>query len=213
MARTNANKGLLIVVSGPSGAGKGTVMRYVFEKCPNMRYSVSVTTRAPREGEKDCVEYFFRSADEFTEMLHNDEFLEHQKVYDNYYGTPRRFVEDLLDKGFDVLLEIDVKGALVVKRRRPDTVMIFLTPPDRGTLEKRLRGRSTETEEQLAVRLDAAIGEMKRASEYDYVVVNKDAGVAAEEIASIIRAEKCSARRNKYFLENLIYGGNSGYDD
>lgn len=208
-------RGLLIVVSGPSGAGKGTVMRYVFEKCPNMRYSVSVTTRAPREGEVDGREYFFRTTEQFIEMLHNDEFLEHQRVYDNYYGTPRKFVEDLLDKGFDVLLEIDVKGALVVKRNRPETVTVFLCPPDRATLESRLRGRSTESEEQLRIRLDSAVDEIKQAGEYDYIVVNKDALVGAEEIASIIRAEKCRTRRkrNKSFLENLIYGGISNYDD
>lgn len=215
MKRTMKDRGLLIVVSGPSGAGKGTVMRYVFEKCPNMRYSVSVTTRAPREGEVDGREYFFRTTEQFIDMLHHDEFLEHQRVYDNYYGTPKKFVEDLLDKGFDVLLEIDVKGALVVKKNRPETVTVFLCPPDKATLESRLRGRSTETEDQLKVRLAAAVDELKSAEKYDYVVVNQEALVGAEEIASIIRAEKCRTRRkrNKSFLENLIYGGNSNYDD
>ena len=209
------DRGLLIVVSGPSGAGKGTVMRYVFEKCPNMRYSVSVTTRAPREGEVDGREYFFRTTDQFIDMLHHDEFLEHQRVYDNYYGTPRKCVEELLDKGFDVLLEIDVKGALVVKKKMPETVTVFLCPPDKATLESRLRGRSTETEEQLKVRLDAAVEELKNAAEYDYVVVNNDALVGAEEIESVIRAEKCrtARRRNRSFLENLIYGGNTNHDD
>ncbi len=206
-------KGLLIVVSGPSGAGKGTVMRYVFEKCPNMRYSVSVTTRAPRAGETDGKEYFFRTHDQFAEMLHNNEFLEHERVYDNYYGTPRKFVEDLLADGFDVMLEIDVKGAMTVKRNRPETVTVFLCPPDRATLESRLRGRSTETEDQVALRLGAAVEELTHARDYDYVVVNRDALVGAEEIASIIRAEKCKTRRNIYFLENLIYGGTSNYDD
>ena len=205
----------LIAISGPAGVGKGTLVQMLTERNEDIVASVSCTTRAPREGEIDGVHYFFLTKEAFLQKIGEDGFLEYDKHFDNYYGTPKKFVEDLLDKGFDVLLEIDVKGALVVKKNRPETVTVFLCPPDKATLESRLRGRSTETEDQLKVRLAAAVDELKSAEKYDYVVVNQEALVGAEEIASIIRAEKCRTRRkrNKSFLENLIYGGNSNHDD
>lgn len=200
-------KGLLIVVSGPSGAGKGTVLAHTVEKYPNLKYSVSVTTRAPRAGEVDGVNYYFKSVDEFNEMLKNDAFLEHQKVYDNFYGTPIDKVKEQLGAGFDVVLEIDVKGALDVKNKYPEAVMIFISPSKRSTIEERLRGRSTESEEQLKLRTDSAIEEIKQAVLYDYIVVNEDAAQGAKDIISIIEAEKCKVKNNKKFIDNLIYGG------
>ena len=200
-------KGLLVVVSGPSGAGKGTVLAHTVEKYPNLKYSVSVTTRAPRVGEVDGVNYYFKTVDEFNEMLKNDAFLEHQKVYDNFYGTPIDKVKEQLGAGFDVVLEIDVKGALDVKNRYPDAVMIFISPSKRSTIEERLRGRSTESEEQLKLRIDSAIEEIKQAVFYDYIVVNEDAVQGAMDIVSIIEAEKCKVKNNKKFIDNLIYGG------
>lgn len=200
-------KGLLIVVSGPSGAGKGTVLAHTVEKYPNLKYSVSVTTRAPRAGEVDGVNYYFKSVDEFNEMLKNDKFLEHQKVYDNFYGTPIDKVKEQLGAGFDVVLEIDVKGALDVKNKYPEAVMIFISPSKRSTIEERLRGRSTESEEQLKLRTDSAIEEIKQAVLYDYIVVNEDAAQGAMDIISIIEAEKCKVKNNKKFIDNLIYGG------
>lgn len=208
MEKTNSQKGQLIVVSGPSGAGKGTVLAHAFEKYPNLRYSVSVTTRAPREKEVDGVDYYFKDIDEYMKMLHDNEFLEHQCVYGNYYGTPRKKVEEMLDRGYDVVLEIDVKGALEIKSRFPEAVMIFITPCEKSTIEERLKKRSTEKEEELMVRIGSALDELKQAEKYDYIVVNEDAEKSADDIAAIIRAEKCSTAKNKVFLNKLIYGGN-----
>lgn len=208
MENKKVQKGQLIVVSGPSGAGKGTVLARAFDRYPNLRYSVSVTTRAPREKEVDGVDYYFKNIDEYMKMLHDNEFLEHQCVYGNYYGTPRKKVEEMLDNGYDVVLEIDVKGALEIKSRFAEAVMIFVTPSDRATIEERLKKRSTEKEEELMVRMGSALEELKQAEKYDYIVVNDDAERSADDIAAIIRAEKCSTVKNKQFLNKLIYGGN-----
>lgn len=201
-------RGLLIVVSGPSGAGKGTVLAHTIANYPTLRYSVSVTTRKPRTGEVEGVNYYFKSLEEFEELLSRGEFLEHQKVYDNYYGTPLSKVKQQLDEGFDVVLEIDVKGALEVKNKYPDAVMIFISPAKRETIEERLRGRSTESEEQLKIRTASAIEEIKQAVFYDYIVVNEDVARGAADIIAIIEAEKCKVKNNKKFIDNLIYGGN-----
>lgn len=208
MNNSFANKGLLIVVSGPSGAGKGTVLAHAFKKYPNLKFSVSVTTRAPRQGEIDGVNYYFKNIDEYMTMLHNDEFLEHQCVYGNYYGTPKNKVQELLEQGYDVVLEIDVKGALEVKKRIDNAVMIFLTPAQKDTITDRLKKRSTESEEELMVRIGSAMEELKQANLYDYIVVNEDAERGAEDILAIIRAEKCKSKNNTSFLNKLIYGGN-----
>lgn len=201
-------RGLLIVVSGPSGAGKGTVLAHTIANYPTLRYSVSVTTRKPRAGEKEGVNYYFKTLEEFEELLFKGEFLEYQKVYDNYYGTPLSKVRQQLDEGYDVVLEIDVKGALEVKNKYPDAVMIFISPAKRETIEERLRGRSTESEEQLKIRTKSAIEEIKQAVFYDYIVVNEDAFKGAQDIIAIIEAEKCKVKNNKKFIDNLIYGGN-----
>jgi len=200
-------KGLLIVVSGPSGAGKGTVLAHTTEKYSNLKYSVSVTTRTPREGEVDGVNYFFKSVEQFKEMVANGEFLEHKEVHNNYYGTPLTNVQKHLSDGYDVVLEIDTEGALEVKNVYPDCVMIFITPEKFTTIEQRLRGRSTESEEQIQIRTQNALKELKQAVFYDYIVVNEDAQQGAMDIISIIEAEKCKVKNNKKFIDNLIYGG------
>ncbi len=200
-------KGLLIVVSGPSGAGKGTVLAHTTEKYSNLKYSVSVTTRAPREGEVDGVNYFFKSVEQFKEMVANGEFLEHKEVHNNYYGTPLTNVQKHLSDGYDVVLEIDTEGALEVKNVYPECVMIFITPEKFTTIEQRLRGRSTESEEQIQIRTQNALKELKQAVFYDYIVVNEDAQQGAMDIISIIEAEKCKVKNNKKFIDNLIYGG------
>ena len=200
-------KGLLIVVSGPSGAGKGTVLAHTTEKYSNLKYSVSVTTRAPREGEVDGVNYFFKSVEQFKEMVANGEFLEHKEVHNNYYGTPLTNVQKHLSDGYDVVLEIDTEGALEVKNVYPDCVMIFITPEKFTTIEQRLRGRSTESEEQIQIRTQNALKELKQAVFYDYIVVNEDAQQGAMDIISIIEAENCKVKNNKKFIDNLIYGG------
>lgn len=200
--------GLLIVVSGPSGAGKGTVLAHTIANYSKLRYSISVTTRQPRGGEKDGVEYYFKSIEEFEKMIKNNAFLEYQRVYDNYYGTPIDKVKEQLAQGYDVVLEIDVKGALEVKNRYREAVMIFISPAKRETIAERLRKRSTESEEQLIIRTNSAIEEIKQAVFYDYIVVNEDAHQGAMDIISIIEAEKCKIKNNKKFIDNLIYGGN-----
>lgn len=204
----NGERGLLVIVSGPSGAGKGTVLAHVLSELKTLRYSVSVTTRAPRVGEVDGKNYFFKSVKEFEEMLSKDMFLESQCVYGNYYGTPREYVENLRDNGYDVLLEIDVKGAMQVKSKVSDAVLIFLTPENTDILKARLKGRATETEEQLNTRIAASMAELNKIGSYEYVVVNDKPDRCADDVIAIIRAEKCKVRNNSVFINNLLKGDN-----
>lgn len=193
-------KGLLIVLSGPSGAGKGTVCKALLARHPQIALSISCTTRLPRINEKEGVNYFFKSVTEFEELIRQDEFLEHACVYGNYYGTPKSFVASKLAQGSDVLLEIDVQGALKAKRIFPDGVFIFLVPPSMEELERRIRGRATESEEQIQTRLGKAKSEMAQLKRYDYVIVNDRIERVVEEIESIIEAEKLKVKRaNKEF--------------
>ena len=169
----NDKKGLLFVISGPSGVGKGTICKKLLERRKELKLSVSVTTRAPRPGEIEGVNYFFRSEEQFQDMIARDEFLEYMCVFGkNHYGTPKAYVAEQRAQGNDVILEIDVNGALNVKKRCPDAVMIFIAPPSMETLKKRLVGRGTETEEAVERRFAEAVKELAAAGEYDYIVVN-----------------------------------------
>jgi len=192
--------GILFVLSGPSGAGKGTVCKALMQRAKDLRLSVSVTTRAPREGEIEGVNYFFRTQEQFQEMIRNNELLEWAKVYDNYYGTPRKFVESQLEQGYDVLLEIDIQGAMQVKQHFPNGVFLFLIPPSATELEARILGRGTETEESFQKRFGAARHELARMREYDYLVVNDVVECACDRIETIIQAEHCSVERNLFLL-------------
>lgn len=196
-------KGLLIVLSGPSGAGKGTVLKNALEKNDNLICSVSATTRKPREGEVNGVNYFFIGKDEFMRMVKNGEFLEYQEVYGNYYGTPKAYVDKLREEGRDVVLEIDVKGALAVRERVSESVMVFLTPKDRCTLRNRLIGRNTESGEVLETRLNAAEEEIRQSKYYDYIVINELVEKCADDILNIIQAEKCKVERNIDIIESF----------
>ncbi|KEO81960.1 guanylate kinase [Tumebacillus flagellatus] len=200
-------KGLLIVLSGPSGAGKGTVCKAMLPTMKTTHYSVSCTTRAPREGEVEGVNYFFKTVEQFQTMIAGDELLEWAEVYTNYYGTPRQYVEDTLNAGENVLLEIDIQGALQVKKKFPNGVFIFLIPPSLEELKTRIVGRGSETEESLNIRFGAAAEEMSYISEYDYVVVNDEVEKAAERIRAIITAEQCSVQRNLEYYTSLIKEG------
>ena len=184
------NKGLLIVYTGASGVGKGTIMKKLLDKNPNLRLSVSATTRAPREGEQHGREYFFVSRDEFDRLIDEDGFLEHAEYVGNKYGTPKEAVFRMLDQGLDVILEIEVKGFLQIKQACPDCVTIFIAPPSFEELQARLRGRGTETEEVIAARLKTAEEELRSQHLFDYVVVNNDADRAADEVLSIIADKK-----------------------
>lgn len=199
-----SDRGLLIVLSGPSGAGKGTICSRLRAEMPNLIYSVSMTTRQPRVGEVEGVNYFFRDKEEFEELLKEDAFLEYAKVYDNYYGTPKKHVMDLLDQGKSVLLEIDIQGAMQVKERYSDAIFIYIVPPSLTELSARLRGRATDSEEVIDKRLSLACSELALAHRYDYIVVNDDLDEATEKTASILRAESCKISRNKEKIQ-FIY--------
>ena len=185
-----SERGLLIVFSGPSGVGKGTVRQEIFSKPDHkFEYSVSMTTRAQRPGEVDGKDYFFRSREEFEELIRNGQMLEYAEYVGNYYGTPLAYVNETLDKGIDVFLEIEVQGALQVKKKVPDAVFIFLTPPDLNELEERLVGRGTDSEEVIAQRIERAREEIALMSEYDYTIVNDEVPLAAERVKRVIEAE------------------------
>ena len=182
-------RGLLIVFSGPSGVGKGTVRAKIFENENNFDYSVSMTTRAQRPGEIDGKDYYFRTREEFEEMIRKGEMLEYAEYVGNYYGTPLTYVNQTLDEGKDVFLEIEVQGALQVKEKVPDGVFVFLTPPDLGELRGRLVGRGTDSAEVINNRMMKAKEEIRLMSEYDYAVVNDKVELAAERVIKIIEAE------------------------
>ena len=196
-------RGLLIVVSGASGTGKGTVCKKLLSELPNVHYSISATTRQPRQGEVDGREYYFISEDEFKQWVADGKFLEFAEVYGNFYGTPLTKIEERLNRGEDVLLEIDVQGALNVKRKCPDGVYIFLLPPSLDELKRRIEGRGSETPDSLKRRLQAAVDEIQIGREYDYAVVNDTVDEAVAQIEAILVAERCRVARSadKFQLE------------
>lgn len=190
------NKGLLIVISGPSGVGKGTICKQLLSRSKTLSLSVSATTRAPREEDIDGMTYFFKTVDEFKEMIEKDEFFEWAVYNGNYYGTPAPPVLKSLEEGKDIILEIDVQGALNVKSRFPEGVYVFIAPPDRETLKKRLKGRGSESAEQIESRIAAAEGELAKRFEYDYIIVNDKLEDAVADVEAVIRAEKFRASRS-----------------
>ena len=197
-------KGLLIVLSGPSGVGKGTVCAELRKAVPELVYSISATTRPPREGEVDGVNYFFKTKEEFMEMIRTNQLLEWAEYVGNYYGTPTEFVKKTLDEGKDIILEIEVQGAMKVKESYPEGVFIFLVPPSLHELEQRINSRGTETEEAIRDRLLTAENELKMMEHYDYVVVNDKIESACSRIKSIIVAEHC--RKDRFQIESILKG-------
>ena len=185
------NKGSLFIVTGPSGAGKGAVLGGLQRTMDNVFYSISATTRQPRPGEVDGVNYYFLSHERFKEMIANGELLEHAEYVGNYYGTPEGPVNEMLAQGKDVILEIEVQGALIVKEKRPDAILVFIAPPSFEVLESRLRGRGTEKDEVVAMRLEKARSECAHMDGYDYIVVNDLLDDSISNLASIIRAARC----------------------
>ena len=201
-------QGVLLVVSGPSGAGKGTICSMLREQLPNLGYSVSVTTRQPRTGEVDGVNYFFKTVDEVKEMIAKDELLEYAEVYGNYYGTPREYVMEQLKSGKDVLLEIDIQGALQVKKRFPEGVFVFIVPPSLDELSARIYKRGTDSEDVIKRRLASAASELTYAAEYDYIIVNDIAEKAADKVLTIMEAERYRVARTYFIVDKICKGKN-----
>ena len=197
------NKGVLTVVSGFSGSGKGTIMKALLKKYDNYALSISVTTRSPREGERNGREYFFKTKEEFQRLIEEDQLIEYAQYVENYYGTPREYVERCLDDGKDVILEIEVQGARKVKEKIPEAVLIFVTPPSAEELRARLVGRGTESMEVIESRLSRANEEAVVMPDYDYLLVNDDLEQCVEAMHGIIQAERCKMRRNETFQRKI----------
>lgn len=196
-------QGILAVVSGFSGAGKGTLMKALLEKYDNYALSISATTRKPREGEVHGREYFFMSVDEFEDLIAKDQFIEHAKYVSNYYGTPRSYVEEKMAEGKDVILEIEIQGALKVKEKFPETLLIFVVPPSAEELKKRLIGRGTETMEVIEQRMSRATEEAEAMDAYDYILVNDDLDKAVERLHYLIQSQHMQARGNAEMIKTM----------
>lgn len=197
------SKGLLIVVSAPSGCGKGTLLAEVL-KNDSFYYSVSATTRAPREGEVNGVNYHFTSKEDFEKLIASGGVLEYAQYCGNYYGTPRKAVEDKLAEGKDVILEIEVQGAMKIKQSCPEAVFVFILPPSVETLRERLEKRGTETADVIAKRVAEARGEIEKAYNYDYVIVNDDLDTAVSEFIKAVEAEKLTVKRSKDLIDRVL---------
>lgn len=197
------HKGLLLVISGFAGTGKGTIVSMLRERYGNYALSVSATTRAPRNGEVDGVHYFFKTKEEFLQMIVEDELFEYAQYVDNYYGTPKKYVQEQMDAGKDVILEIEMQGALKIKEQFPDVVLLFVVPPDADTLEARLLGRGTETPEVVKKRLGRAVEESDYMERYDYLIVNDDLDECVERVHAVIQSEHLRTKRNLEFMETL----------
>lgn len=203
-------KGLLVVVSGFAGSGKGTLMKELVKNYSNYSLSVSATTRNPRPGELDGREYFFKTTEEFEAMIADGAFVEYARYVNNYYGTPSQYVFEQLEAGKDVILEIEIQGALQIKKKLPDTLLLFVTPPDADTLKNRLVGRGTEDAATIELRLARAAKESEGIENYDYIVVNDDLEECVQSMHSIIQNEKYRTFRNLSFI-NKIRSGLSGF--
>lgn len=196
-------RGILIVVSGFSGAGKGTVMKEIMGRYGNYALSISATTRKPRPGEEEGREYFFKTVEEFEKMIAKDQLIEYARYVDNYYGTPRAYVEEQLEAGKDVILEIEIQGALKVKEKFPETLLLFVTPPTAKELRCRLKGRGTETEDVIDFRMNRAKEEAEGMNRYDYLIVNDVLEECVEQVHRIIQGEHRRSYRNKAFIERM----------
>lgn len=201
-----SRKGSLIVFSGPSGSGKGTVLSKFFEKYAdeNVFLSVSATTRNPRPTDEEGVTYYFKSVEEFEKMIENNEFLEYANFCTNYYGTPKKAVYDRLENGIDVILEIEIQGALKVMETCPEAIFVFNSPPSMAELEKRLVGRNTETEDVIKKRIETAKWEMTNIKKYNYIIVNDDVDTAAVSLKKVIDAQRHSVKNNEDFITEIL---------
>lgn len=196
-------KGILIVVSGFSGAGKGTLMKRLLEDYDDYALSVSATTRSPRPGEEDGREYFFKSVEEFEKMIAQDELIEYAKYVNNYYGTPKEYVMQQLEEGKDVILEIEIQGAMKIREKFPDTLLVFVCPPSMEELKNRLVGRGTETLDVINGRLRRAVEESRGMDKYDYLLINDDLEECVDTLHETIRCERMRTSRNHDFVSRI----------
>ena len=196
-------RGILSVVSGFSGAGKGTLMNELLKKYKNYALAVTATTRKPRPGERDGVEYFFKTREEFEQMIREDAFIEYASYVEHYYGTPRAYAEEQLDRGKDVILEIEVQGALKVKHKFPDTLLLFVTPPSAEELERRLTERGTESAEVIQSRMARAAAEAGYMKDYDYIVVNDDLEECVDRMHALIQLQHQASGRQSDFIQRI----------
>ena len=198
------NKGGVFIISGPSGSGKDTVLSELFRSRPDLIFSISSVTRPMRSGEKEGDKYNFISREKFEYMIENDMLLEHNVFVGNYYGTPREPVERAVAEGKDIIIEVDVNGAAQIRQKLPEAVSIFIMPPSFHELKRRLRGRGTESEELIEKRLNSALGEIKRATEYDYIIVNDNITAAADDILSVILSSSFKTDRQKNIIDEVL---------
>lgn len=203
MKREAAQKGILIVISGFSGAGKGTLMKRLLQTYDNYALSVSMTTRQPRAGEREGVEYFFTDREHFEEKILENGLIEYASYCGNYYGTPRAYVEEQLEAGKDVILEIEIQGALKIKNKFPESLLLFVTPPNAAELERRLVGRGTEEPEVIRKRLARASEESEGMEAYDYIVVNDDLDVCVRELHGVVEAARRTPVRREAFIKEI----------
>ncbi len=197
-------QGILIVLSGPSGAGKGTICQELLRRYKDLHYSISATTRAPRAGEVDGVNYHFLSRQEFETMIEQDQLLEWAEVYGNFYGTPQRYVREMLEQGNDVVLEIDTQGAMQIKEKFPEGVFIYIVPPSLDELSKRIYKRGTDSLESIKNRLSCASSELTYAQKYNYVIINDQVEQATNRVNNIILAERHRVSRNLKLIEKIL---------
>ena len=198
------NKGRLFIISGPSGSGKDTVLQELFKKCPELLFSISSVTRPMRQGETEGEKYNFISREEFLELIKNDMLLEYNMYLDNYYGTPRKPVDAVLSNGGEIIIECDVNGAASIREKLPEAVSVFIMPPSFEVLKNRLSGRGTESQELVEKRLSEALGEISRALEYDYIVINDDLSEAVDDIVSIIKSERHKTSKNINLVNEVL---------
>jgi guanylate kinase len=203
------SKGSVVIISGPSGSGKDTILRLLLSNNPEIKFSISSTTRPMREEDKVTKKYDFLSVAEFEAMIENDQLLEYNCYVGNYYGTPRKPVEDAVNNGKDMIIEVDVNGAANIRKKMPEAVSIFIMPPSFEELERRLLGRGTDSKEVVAARLKTALEEIKRAPEYDYIVVNGDIDTAVNDVLAIIKADGLKLNKQKYIIDEVLENAKS----
>ena len=198
------SKGGVFIISGPSGSGKDTLLKKLFEKCPELKFSISSITRGMREGEVEGEKYNFISHEKFESMIKEDKLLEYNVYVNNYYGTPREPVEKAVAENKDIFIEVDVNGAESIRQKLPEAISIFVMPPSFEELKRRLSGRGTETEEVINLRMAESLGEIKRAVEYDYIVVNDDLSTAVLDVIAIIKGSKYALKRQKNIIDEVL---------